>query len=355
MLVPDDVSNWFPDPVNEPRRAALLSMNSNGLYCPAGDFYVDPVRPVDRAIITHAHSDHARRGCRAYLTSESGLPLLRARIGPGATIQTVPFGRTLNMEGVSVSLHPAGHILGSAQVRIEHRGEAWVVTGDYKTTEDRTCESFELVPCDTLVTECTFGLPIYRWESATAVADRINGWWADNRSRGVVSVLLGYSLGKAQRLIGLLDPSIGPIYCHPAVEKMNRHYRKAGRLPVEIASLPTDRARLSADGGVVIAPPSRSGISWIDSGSEASVASASGWMAVRGFRGRRGCDRGFVLSDHVDWPGLNAVVEASGCSRMLATHGYVEPVCRWWTAKGLDARPLKDGSSGTTGESGRWP
>lgn len=330
---------------NEP---PLLQVDDNGLYCSRGDFYVDPWRPVRRAVVTHGHSDHARPGSRAYLCSETSRDIIALRLGRDARIETVAFGDTTTINGVRVSLHPAGHILGSAQVRVEFGGETWVVTGDYKTQPDPSAESFELVRCDTLVTECTFGLPIYRWPPQQEVFREINEWWSDNRSRDVTTVLLGYSLGKAQRLIAGLDASIGPIYTHGAVERMNGVYRSADRLPVKTTHVSAASPEAWSD-GIVIAPPGAAGTTWLRRFGNASLGFASGWMTVRGRRKQRGADRGFVLSDHVDWPELLRVVEATGCRRVLATHGYTEEVSRWFNDQGLDAAPLRTRYTGEEG------
>jgi putative mRNA 3-end processing factor len=324
----------------------LLSVNENGLYCAAGNFYVDPWRPVDRAVVTHAHADHARPGSKKYLTSDSGAPILRERLGSDASIEGRPFGEQIPIDGISVSLHPAGHILGSAQVRVEHRGEVWVVTGDYKTQPDTTCEAFELVSCHTLVTECTFGLPVYRWKPQEAVMGEIDAWWRSNRDDNVTTVLLGYSLGKSQRLIAGIDSSIGPIYCHGSVERMNTLYRDQGRLDVSTIHVSDAPRGTTWSDGIVIAPPGAAGTSWMRRFGRVSVGLASGWMAVRGRRSQRGADRGFVLSDHVDWSSLIDVIQASGCAQVLATHGYVEPVCRWLNENGISASPLQPDHQG---------
>ncbi|NNE36304.1 MAG: ligase-associated DNA damage response exonuclease [Rhodothermales bacterium] len=324
-------------------RRPLLSVDQNGIYCSAGRFYVDPRRAVDRAVITHAHSDHARPGSKAYLSSASGAPILRERLGASARIESLEFGESVDINGVSVSLHPAGHILGSAQIRIEHRGEVWVVTGDYKTEPDRTCESFDLVQCDTLITECTFGLPIYRWPEASTVRDRINRWWTSNRDKGITSVLLGYSLGKAQRLISGLNPSIGPVYCHHSVERMNALYRAQGRLDVETAGVESVTPSTRWSDGIVVAPSAPADDAWFARLGPASVAFASGWMSIRNRRRQRRSDLGFVVSDHVDWPALLDVIQGTGCTRVLATHGYSTQLCRWLNENGTAAVPLDDG------------
>ena len=319
--------------------ADLLTITPAGLYCEAGDFYVDPWRAVDRAVITHAHSDHARSGSASYLCARRGRALLNARIGP-AKIESVEYGEPVAMNGVRVTLHPAGHILGSAQVRIEYRGEVWVVTGDYKTDPDPTCDPFELLNCHTLITECTFGLPVYCWPDPGTVFDSINSWWRQNQEAGKASLLFGYALGKAQRLIGGLDPTIGPIYTHGAVEKLTTLYRYAGvDLPptthVSAENAPADWSR-----AMIVAPQSAGGSAWVRRFGPYSTAFASGWMRIRGRRRQRAVDRGFILSDHIDWPALMTVIQQSGAERIIATHGYTDTVVRYLKERGLRAEAM---------------
>jgi putative mRNA 3-end processing factor len=319
----------------------LLRLAQRGLYCEAGDFYIDPWEPVARAVITHAHGDHARWGSERYLCSAECEGVLRTRLGEGALIQGVHWGERVEMSGVHVSLHPAGHILGSAQIRVEHKGEVWVASGDYKTDPDPTCAPFELVRCHTFITESTFGLPIYRWPPEWQVFDEIRAWWANNQREGRTSVLFGYALGKAQRLLaGLADAEVGPIYTHGAVERLNRDYRAAG---VRIADtryageLPRGH---DFSGSLVVAPPSAAGSTWLRRFGNVSTGFASGWMRIRGARRRRALDRGFVLSDHVDWPSLLAAVEGTGAQRVWVTHGTREPLVRWLTERGIEARAI---------------
>jgi len=320
--------------------ADLLELTPEGLYCRQGDFYVDPWRRVPRAVVTHAHADHARPGCDRYLCAARGKLVLRERIGGAAPIDTLRFGESISINGVTVSFHSAGHVLGSAQVRIEHAGVAWVVTGDYKLQADPTCDPFEHVEADVFVTESTFGLPIYRWAEPETVAAAINAWWRENQAAGRTSVILAYALGKAQRIAALVDPSIGPIVAHGAVMKMVRAYRDSGvRLP-PIDGVPP-RARRVGDGrALVIAPPSVAGSRWLRLFGETRVAPASGWMTVRGIRRRRGCERGFILSDHADFPGLLTAIEASRARRVLVTHGASESLARLLRERGFDAAPL---------------
>jgi putative mRNA 3-end processing factor len=319
---------------------SLLRLTQAGLYCEAGDFYVDPWEPVDRAVITHAHGDHATWGSRSYLTSAPGVGVLRARLEPGSSIRGVEYGETVLLDGTTVSLHPAGHILGSSQVRIENGGEVWVVSGDYKTDPDPTCTPFEPVRCHTFVTESTFGLPIYRWPSQADVFLEINAWWRANAADGKTSLLLGYALGKAQRLIAGLDPGIGPILTHGAVERMTTVYREGGIQlpPTRYAGAAGSRA--DATGAIVIAPPYADASPWSRRFGNHSTGFASGWMAVRGARRRRSLDRGFALSDHVDWPSLLAAIDATGAGEVWVTHGYTAPVVRWLQEHGVDAKAV---------------
>jgi putative mRNA 3-end processing factor len=322
------------------RSPQLLEVTDSGLYCAAGDFYVDPWRRVERAVITHAHADHARPGCGRYLCAAPGKSVLRTRMGGNATIDALRYGEPTTIRGVTVSLHPAGHVLGSAQVRIEHRGETWVITGDYKLEADPTCASFEPVPCDVFVTESTFGLPVYRWADPATVAAEINAWWRANRDAGRTSVILAYALGKAQRLAALVDPDIGPLVAHGAVMKLVEAYRASGVKLPPIDRVPPRARRVGNGRALVIAPPSVLGGSWLKLFGETSVAVASGWMTVRGVRRRRNVDKGFVVSDHADFPGLLAAVEASRASRVLVTHGFADVLARFLRERGLDAAPL---------------
>jgi putative mRNA 3-end processing factor len=330
-------------------RPMLLVHRPEGLWCEAGDFFVDPWRPVHRAVITHAHADHARPGHAAYLAAAPAEGVLRARLGAGIALRALGYGETVESNGVRVSLHPAGHVLGSAQVRIEHRGEVWVVSGDYKVEPDPTCAAFEPVRCHTFVTESTFGLPIYRWAPSAEVFAGVNAWWRANADAGRASVLYCYAFGKAQRILAGVDASIGPIVCHGAIEPLNRAYREAGVAlpPTRLVSEVKDRAELGR--ALVLAPPSAGGTTWIRRFPDPSDAFASGWMAVRGARRRRSVDRGFVLSDHADWPGLHAAIGASGAERVFVTHGYVPVMMRWLAEQGLDAHSFETEFGGEEG------
>lgn len=318
----------------------LITLTDRGLYCPPGDFYIDPWRPTGRAVITHAHSDHARWGAEGYLTAEPGRRVLQSRLGANACIETMPYGQTVNHHGVTISFHPAGHVLGSAQVRLEYQGYVGVITGDYKLEQDTTCQAFEPVKCHTILTESTFGLPVYRWMASELIFADINQWWRENRSAGRASIIFGYSLGKAQRILSGLDASIGPIYLHGAIEKMTRDYRASGIELPPTSAVSDHPAKHPWAGSMIIAPPSAQDTAWQKKFGNAATASTSGWMHVRGARRRRGVDRGFVLSDHVDWPGLLQAIEASQAETVWVTHGFVNPVVRYLRERGLDASGL---------------
>ena len=322
----------------------LIVQRPEGLYCPPGDFYIDPWRPVDRAVITHAHADHARRGHASYLAAAPAEGVLRSRLGE-IRLQTLPYAEAIDHFGVRLSLHPAGHVLGSAQVRLEHRGRVWVASGDYFVSgadadaleDNLTCAPFEPVRCDCFITESTFGLPVYRWAPQRELFADINRWWSANAEAGRASLLMGYSFGKAQRILASVDSSIGPIFVHAAVEPLNRAYRAAGVvLPAtQLVSEVSDKASFKR--ALVIAPPSVQNSAWTQRLGEFSDAFASGWMQLRGARRRRSVDRGFVLSDHADWPGLQRAIAATGAARVIVTHGYESVMVRWLGEQGLEA------------------
>lgn len=317
-------------------RDPLLTFTDAGIHCPAGGFHIDPWRPVERAVITHAHSDHARGGSRAYLCAPLTAPALKYRLGD-VRVTTLPFGVRQKIGDVTVSLHPAGHVPGSAQVRVERAGEVWVVSGDYKTDPDGLSEPFEPVACHAFITECTFGLPVFRWQPQERIMSDLGAWWRRNAAAGTFSVVGAYSLGKAQRILASVDADIGPLLTHGAVEGMTQVLRGAG-----VSLPPTIRVTAETDlrahpGGLVVAPPSALTSPWLRRFGAAETALASGWMALRGVRRHRGVQRGFVLSDHADWEGLNAAIRATGAERVFVTHGYTTPFRRWLEEQGYDA------------------
>ena len=325
-----------------------LVVRPEGLYCEAGGFYIDPRGRVDRALVTHAHSDHARPGHAHYLVSQSCLPLIKLRLGADISAEGIPFGEKRKIGGAVVSFHPAGHILGSSQIRVEVGGRVWVVSGDYKPQPDRCCEAFELVKCDVFVSECTFGLPVYRWEPEEVIHQQINEWWRGNAENGRPSMLFAYSLGKAQRVLAGLDPSIGPIFAHGAVHPFLPVYLECG------VSLPEVKKPKEGEGdwagSIIVAPPAVEDAGWTRRFKGASRAFASGWMAVRGARRRRNLDRGFVLSDHADWAGLLQVIEGTEAEMIKLTHGDGYPLARYLQERGVQASMLEGAGMRTAEE-----
>lgn len=330
-------------------RAPVLTFTKNGIYCPSGGFYIDPWGRVDRALITHGHSDHARAGHGRYLATAAAAPVIRHRLGE-IDLETVPYGEERRIGDAVVSFHPAGHVPGSAQIRVEVGGEVWVASGDYKTEADGLCEAFEPVRCHSFITESTFGLPVFRWRPQAEVAAEINGWWRASIAAGVTPLLGAYSLGKAQRLLAMLDPGIGPILTHGAVENTNAVLRAQG-LPLPDTRLVTPETKIADHpGALVLAPPSALGTPWARRFGPVSGGFASGWMRLRGIRRRRSVDRGFVVSDHADWDGLNAAITATGAENIYVTHGYTEIFARWLNDEGYNAQVVKTEFRGEAAE-----
>ena len=314
----------------------MIVDSEQGLRCPDGRFHLDPLQPVERAVITHAHGDHARAGSASYLCSEDCAALIRRRVGPEARIETLAYGERRRIGEVTVSLHPAGHMLGSAQVRIEGRGGVWVLSGDYKREADPTCAPFEPLPCDVFVTESTYALPLFRWDEPAAVAREIVGWWEGNP--GKASVLFCYALGKAQRLLAeIARLTDRPVWVHGAVESFAEIYRARGVKLSQTRHVAEEKGLL---GELVLAPLTARGTPWMKRFRAFETAFASGLLRIRGTRRRRGFDRGFVISDHADWPGLLATIRETGASRVLVVHGYREALVRWLRESGLDAAPI---------------
>lgn len=306
----------------------MLKFDRYGIFCEPAGVYIDPWKPVDKAIITHAHSDHARWGSKHYLAHHQSVPVLKYRLGPDITVQGVNYGEELSINGVKISLHPAGHIIGSAQVRLEYKGEIWVVSGDYKLQQDGIGVPYESIRCHHFVTESTFGLPIYHFPTPEEVASDINTWWALNKKNGKNSIIIGYALGKAQRIIKRLNPAIGNIFTHGAVANLN------DVLAVfDLGLPPTQRAagitKKELNGDIIVAPPSAIGTPWLKRFEPFSMGICSGWMQLRGARRRRGADRGFVLSDHADWNQLNTAVTETGAEHIYVTHGYKSIYAKW--------------------------
>ncbi len=317
--------------------ATLLSFNECGIYCELADVYIDPWRKVERALITHGHSDHARFGHKEYLCHPMTRPVLQARLGNELSISTLEHGDHVTINGVRFSFHPAGHIPGSVQVRVEHKGEVWVATGDHKRQTDGISIPFEPVPCHTFITECTFGLPIYRWPDPTTVFEQIDNWWRHNADNGICSIISAYSLGKAQRVLKGIDTSIGPVLTHGAVQNMNNVLRAAGLDLPHTEQVTRETPKEHFRKALVITPGSAIGTPWTSKMRPYSTATASGWMQLRGWRRRSAVDRGFVLSDHADWDDLLLAVKETGAQRIIATHGYTDIFSDHLRTLGYDA------------------
>lgn len=311
----------------------LLRFTPKGIYCEQADVFIDPWRAVDRAIITHGHADHARSGNGSYIAHGHTVSIMRHRLGNN-NYKKVRYGETVSVNGVKFTFIPAGHILGSCQVKVEYRGRVEVVTGDYKLQNDGISGCYEPIPCHKLITECTFGLPIYRWADIPFVTDEINRWVNDNADDGVSSILYGYSLGKAQRLLHMLETDL-PIYVHGAVDKMTDVYRRAKvDLPPTTYLTPSQAAELPC---VVISPPSADNSKWLNKFKPYSTAFSSGWMALRGPRRWRSMDKGFVVSDHMDWDGLATVMKETDPDKVVCTHGYTDIYAKHLREQGFNA------------------
>ena len=321
----------------------LVVPTRRGLYCPQGDFHIDPCQPVQTAVVTHGHGDHLRRGNARYILARPGIDIARLRLGGRPDVVAPEYGARLRLGATTISLHPAGHILGSAQVRIEYGGQVWVVSGDYKRQADPTCASLEPLECDVFVSEATFARPIYRWPPTSAVVAEIIAWWRDNRDRGVTSVLYCYALGKAQRLLAeLAELTSDPVLVHASMTGLIDIYRRASVRMA--ATLPaTTRNRRDSPGALVLAPPSAVDSPWARRLGAHSSGFCSGWMRLKGELGRRGYDRGFIISDHADWPALVATCLETKARRILLMHGKAAALCRHLSERDVEARTLATG------------
>ena len=319
---------------------SVLEFRPEGIYCSQGDFYIDPWRPVDKALITHGHADHARFGSKKYLCTDIAAPVIRHRLG-NVAIETIPYEKELSLNGVNVSFYPAGHVPGSAQILIEIKGERWVVSGDYKVVDDGLSTPFKPIKCHSFISECTFGLPAFNWLPQEQVFKEINSWWLQCTSDGLTPILAAYGLGKAQRLIAGLDTNIGPILTHGAIEKTNQIMRDQ-KIAIPETFLVTSKLDLANfKNAIVLAPPSALSTSWVKKFGKISTGYASGWMAIRGIKRRRAADKGFVISDHADWNGLNLAIKETEAEKIFVTHGYTDSFSKWLQFKGLNASVVK--------------
>lgn len=318
----------------------LIEFTDKGLYCRQGGFYIDPWKPVDKAVITHAHSDHARLGMKEYLCHVQSKPLLQLRLGE-QIYQTAEWEETVYMNGVYVSLHPAGHMIGSSQIRVEYNGEIWVVSGDYKLEDDGWSGPFAPIRCHTFITESTFGLPIYDWKPQHEIFQQVQDWVRANREAGKTSVLIAYSMGKAQRLLQCLPEVCDTIYAHGAIYNVQETLLKAGWAMPDVKLVTNELPKDAFKGNVVIAPPSADGSPWMKRFLPYSIGICSGWMQVRGNQRRRNADAGFVLSDHADWKGLLQTIKATGAEKVFVTHGFQAVLSRYLNEMGIAAAEVK--------------
>lgn len=313
---------------------ALIELTENGLYCPQAQVYIDPWRPVNKALITHAHSDHARFGHQSYLAHHHSIPLLQKRLG-NQHYSGIEYGETININGVNCSFHPAGHVLGSAQIKLSYKGEEWCISGDYKLQLDSVSAPFEPVKCHTFITESTFGLPVFNWRDPSIVFEEINEWWQQQATLKRTAIIFAYSLGKAQRILQGINHDIGTVWVHNAVHELNEAHLQTGvQLKAWNVLNPNTKPQ---PGDLIIAPTSAETDGWLKRFEPYATASASGWMAIRGTRRRSSADRGFVLSDHADWNGLNTAIKATECESVWVTHGYAATFSKWLREQGLNA------------------
>lgn len=317
----------------------LISFTNKGVYCKQGDFYIDPWRPVNLAVTTHGHSDHVKWGNKAYLCHELTSPILKQRLGD-LNIETLPYGKQISINGVKISLFPAGHVIGSAQVRLEYKGEVCVVSGDYKVTDDGISTAFEPVKCNTFVSESTFGLPIYKWQPQQLILDQIRDWISGNQDKQKTSVLVAYSLGKAQRLVAGLA-GYRPVYVHNSIANLNDAFKAVGVNLPETIRITAETSKEDLQKGIVIVPPALAEGRWIKTLTNAATGLCSGWMQVRAGRRWRSADAGFALSDHADWPGLLSAIKATEAEKVFVTHGYSATFAKYLNEIGIEAEEVK--------------
>lgn len=318
----------------------LIQFTDKGLYCAQGDFYIDPWRAVDKAVITHAHSDHAKWGSKNYLCHHFTKPLLQLRLGNN-NYESIGWDEPIFINGVQLSLHPAGHIIGSSQVRVEYKGEVWVISGDYKTEDDGISGKFEPIKCNTFITESTFGLPIYNWKPQHEIYTNIQQWIVKNQLQQKSSVLIAYSLGKAQRVLEAASAVSNNIYVHGAIWNTQEVLIANGfKLPT-VKKITPETTKQDLKSAVIIAPPSADGSAWMKRFNPYATAICSGWMQVRGNSRRNNVDAGFALSDHADWKGLLSAIQQTGAEKVFATHGFQSVLSRYLNEQGIEAAEVK--------------
>ena len=326
----------------------LLIFNDRGIYCPRSNVYIDPIKPVDKAILTHAHSDHARPGSKYYIAQKDNFNILKLRLGD-IPLETKAYNERFLINQVKFSFHPAGHIWGSSQVRVEYKDEVWVVSGDYKTVDDGFSTPYEPIKCHVFISESTFALPVFKWLPQKLVLNQLELWWKKNAEDGKTSIVSAYALGKAQRLLTSVNPDIGKIFVHGAVHNVNEALRKDGAILPDCQYVSPEIPKSAYPGSLVVTPSSGLGTSWVNKFYPYELGTVSGWMNIRGIKRRRNAGRGFVLSDHADWQGLNQAVEACEAEKIFVMHGYTDSFARYLNGKGLESDIVKFPGSKTIG------
>ncbi|WP_417429906.1 ligase-associated DNA damage response exonuclease [Halpernia sp.] len=318
----------------------LIKFTNKGIYCIPGKFYLDPWRPVDLAVITHGHGDHAKWGMKKYICHHFTKPILKIRIGEDINCESVGYNEQITINCVKVSFHPAGHIVGSSQIRMEYKGYVTVFTGDYKVQDDGISTPFELVKCNEFITESTFGLPIYNWLTPQQYAEQMQNWVSLNKSQDKISTFIGYSLGKAQRIMKSVEGA-GKIYVHSSIGRLNEAIESCGiKLPeYEILDFHDDIKKVK--GEIVIVPPALSDSNMIRKIPNRATAFCSGWMQVRGSRRWKSADAGFAISDHADWNGLIDTIKATGAEKVHVTHGQIAVFTKYLNEIGINAFEVK--------------
>lgn len=317
----------------------ILAFRPEGIFCIPGGFYIDPWRPVDLAVITHGHADHARWGMKKYLCHTFTAPILRSRISPDIAVETLNYNQPIYINGVKLSLHPAGHIIGSAQVRLEYKGKVIVISGDYKLQNDGLATPFESVRCHEFITESTFGLPIYHWQSVDQQNEMLRQWVLQNQQKGKTSVFIGYSLGKSQRIMKAME-GIAPIYVHYSITKLNQAYESVGIQLPEWQPIDLREDVKHVDQNIVILPPALFDSKVIKKIPHISDAICSGWMQIRGARRWRSADAGFAISDHADWNDLLTAIKATEAEKVYVTHGQTAVFAKYLNEIGIQAVEL---------------
>ncbi|RLJ68968.1 putative mRNA 3-end processing factor [Lacinutrix venerupis] len=317
----------------------FIKFTKKGIYCIPGKFYLDPWLPVDHAIISHGHADHSRSGNKHYFCHDDSKAILKHRLGADISIESMGYNQTRIINNVSVSFYPAGHVIGSVQIRLEYKGEVVVFTGDYKTQPDFITDPFESVKCHTFITESTFGLPIYNWKTELQLQEQLQNWVLQNQANNKTSVFLGYSLGKSQRIMSLID-GIDKVYVHTAINNLNNAISSSGIALPETTLLKQDFDKKDIQNKIIIMPPGLLGSRLLKRVPNAAVAICSGWMQIRGNRRWKAVDAGFAVSDHADWNGLLSAVKASEAEKVYVTHGSQATFSKYLNEIGIAAEEL---------------